>query len=96
MEERGRALAAAALRRDALIAPSGCGQCPGEEQQHGASGAGLTLPDVITGPRCCYISHGGGERTRGGTQMCPVERKRSVFLLRRIPAVPLLRHPGGH
>lgn len=50
MEERGPALAAAELRRDALIAPSGCGQCPGEEQRHGASGAGLTLPDVITGP----------------------------------------------
>lgn len=29
MGERGRALAAAALRRDALIAPSGCGRFPG-------------------------------------------------------------------
>lgn len=53
MGERGPALAAAELRRDALIAPSGCGRCPGEEQQQQRRrrrGAGLTLPDVITGP----------------------------------------------
>lgn len=43
MEERGQALIAAGLRCDALIAPSGCGQCPGEEHEHRASGAALTL-----------------------------------------------------
>lgn len=61
MEGGGLTFIAAEFRRDALIAPSGCGQHPGEEEKQGRweqckSSRVSSLPDVLIGPDVVTIN----------------------------------------
>lgn len=60
----GLALIAAELRRDALIAPSGCGQYRGEEEEEGVQcKRSSSLPDVVIGLMVyIYGIHTSGDR----------------------------------
>lgn len=86
-QKGGQALIAAELRCDALIAPSGCGQCPGEEHEHSASGAAVTLCQMSSLALMWYVGC-----TRIRLQMCLVTRKHNTHLCHKIPAVPLFWH----
>lgn len=77
MEEGGLALIAAELRRDALIAPSGCGQYRGDEEEEGVQGQRnrvSSLPDVVIRPSGCLVYM---ENIYIWRQMCRLNRRHS-------------------
>lgn len=84
MEGRGRALVAAERRCDALIAPSGCGQCPGEEHEHSASGAALTLCQMSSLALMLFY------------KIWYIRCTHNRFLPHQMPAVSLFSHLERH
>lgn len=80
---------AAELRCDALIAPSGCGQCPGEEHERRGSGAASTVSQMSSPALMLLYKTRYIRWTHIRLQMCLAKRKHNSYLPHRIPAVPL-------
>lgn len=79
MEGRGQALGAAGPRCAAPMTPSGGGRRPGEQREHGASGAALTLSQMSSPTPAMLYKIRHVRHTRQAADVSSQEEAQQIF-----------------